>query len=84
MKTMTYGVLPGYGEFVEAFERECVKEGYTAFRFGNCPRVGTCEMGVEELWREIEKARAEFEEASDDEAGGWCSCVLGCLGFEWV
>jgi hypothetical protein len=83
MKSMTYGVMPAFGEFEAAFEREVEAEGYPAFRFGNCSRVGTCEMRVVGLWDELEKALAEFE-AGDDEAGDWCSCVLGCLGFEWI
>jgi len=81
MKTLTYGVLPTQEQFDAAFERECSSG---AFRFGNDPRVGTCALTASELWRELVKARAEWDKDHNETPEGWISGVLYSLGFEWV
>lgn len=93
-KSMPYGVLPLREEFDAAFAATCPVASVAianerAFAFASDPRVGTCELICSELWRELEKAQAEWEnngetEAECDAAGQWCSGVLGVLGFEWV
>ena len=85
MQTMTYGVMPSREAFEAAFDRAEAFAGKLTFSFGNDKRVGTCEMTCSELWEELCEAHREWEQgASNDEAGDWCSAVLGTLGFEWV
>ncbi len=95
--SMTYGTLPTREQFDEAFDREC-PEG--TFSFGNDPYVGNDKLTASQLWREIATQYAtcedgeHFEECPGDgdcqghcpceEAGSWCSAVLGILGFEWI
>lgn len=91
-KTLTYGTLPEREEFEAAFARE-TNWSYR-FVFANDPRVGTCELTCNELWRELVKARAlwagdvedtwegRYSEEAQNAAGQWCSNVLGVLGFE--
>lgn len=72
----------------------------TLFSFRNDPRVGTCELTCNELWRELVRAQKEWvdlpcdcgkgdgnhdgnEGCTPQDAGQWCSDVLGVLGFEW-
>ncbi len=81
IRSMTYGVMPSREEFSEAFGDEVY------FSFGNDPRVGTVKLTEDELWEELQKALAEFEESDypySEEAGHWVSTVLDVLGFEWV
>lgn len=86
-RSMTYGVMPTREEFGAAWaepDEECGKSvDDLGFSFGNDERIGSDTLTGTELWREVEKARAEWE-AGDEKAGDWCSAVLGCLGFEWV
>ena len=85
--SMTYGVMPS----LEDFDAACAEPDYecgksvddVGFSFGNDRRSGTDTLTGTELWKELQKARAEFE-AGDEKASDWCSGVLGCLGFEWV
>lgn len=94
MRSMTYGTMPSRPAFDRAFDREC-PDG--TFSFGNDERFGTCSVGADALWDELTVALGEFEsDATTDEhgegnpnvdgdkAGDWCSCVLSCLGFEWI
>mgnify|MGYP001585749417 CR=1 FL=1 len=84
-RSMTYGVLPSYDEFTDAFYE--VVEG-SRFSFGNDPRVGTDSLSAKELWAELQRAVNEYETNNDDDeadaAGSWASDVLGVLGFEWI
>ncbi len=82
MKTVTYGVMPTREEFDAAYEVASTDDGH-GFRFRNDKRIGNGELTCSELWDELVKAHAEFE-AGDEEAGDWCSAVLGCLDWEWV
>lgn len=99
-RSMTYGVMPTREEFDAAcLEHDpedppeaCI--AYHGFHFGNDPRVGNETLTPDELWAELQKARAEYEVllqadlAEGDEAegrvGDWISSVLSCLGFEWI
>lgn len=80
---MTYGALPSREEFDAAFSG--------VFEFKNDKRVGTCALGPNELWVQLNIAQREWSgEAIADrpgganEAGQWCSNVLDILGFEWI
>lgn len=79
MQTSSYGVLPSKEAFEAAFAAEC-PDGW--FQFGNCKRVGTCRLNVNELWNELDWATGENE--CTEESLDWASCVLYVLGFEWV
>lgn len=87
--SMTYGVMPTRKQFDTACDEpdlECGPNGSvaaTGFRFGNDKRVGDATLSPDELWTELQRAHAEWE-AGAEEAGDWCSSVLGCLGFEWI
>ena len=81
IRSMTYGVMPSREEFSEAFGDEVY------FAFGNDPRVGTAKLTEDELWDELQKALAVYEESDypySEAAGDWVSTVLDVLGFEWV
>lgn len=84
-KTVTYGVMPAREEFGDRFSAsvEAAGDADPLFSFGRDPRVGTVNMAEHELWDELVKAHAEYE-AGDEDAGDWCSAVLGCLDWEWV
>lgn len=82
----TYGVLPPR----EIFFAQCEKEDGDelsvdnfGFGFTRDPRMGTCRLNKYELWDEVLKASAEYDNG-DDEAGDWVSSVLYCLDIEWV
>jgi hypothetical protein len=86
--TMSHGEMPTHEEYDEAWSQTV--EGST-FRFGNDPRLGSCELTQEELWTELNKANDEYAdllggmETEDPEVvGSWLSSVLFCLGIEWV
>lgn len=91
MISMTYGVLPTFEQYDAEWDR-LDKEGELRgglFHFGNDSRVGNCALDKFQLWKEIEKAHKKYEELLDpdedpESVGNWLSCVLGCLGFEWV
>lgn len=83
---LTFGILPTQGQFDSQWGKEDEKGGFAQdgkFHFGQDRRVGTCELSQGELWEELQKAVAEHEVGSE-EAGDWCSAVLGCLSIEWV
>ncbi len=90
---MTYGEMPTLEKYEEVWDR-LVDSGELAeevFHFTNDKRVGTCAMRRKELWEELQRASAEYQEMSaadgaedPEEAGQWISSVLYCLGFEWV
>ena len=93
---MTFGTMPSREELDAACAEEGEDDGRSVdnhgFHFGNDPRLGTVRLSSDELWTELQKARAEYDAvdgSSDDggapeRAGDWCSAVLGQLGFEWV
>jgi hypothetical protein len=90
--SMTYGQLPDREAFEAAFDARC-PEG--TFSFGNDPYVGNDALTSAQLWRELETQLATHNDwqcpdagcpgdCPSEEAGSWCSCVLGVLGFEWI
>lgn len=93
-KSMTFGTMPSREEFDAACGEHdpddppeaCVAN--LGFSFGNDKRVGSVTLTPDELWEELQKARAEWdadgESPAGERAGDWCSSVLGQLGFEWI
>ena len=91
--SMSYGQLPDREAFEAAFDARC-PDG--TFSFGNDPFVGNDALTSAQLWRELETqlVTSETGECPDgpacngdceaEEAGSWCSSVLGILGFEWI
>ena len=94
--SMTFGVMPDRELFDRAFDARC-PDG--TFSFGNDPYVGNAELSASELWAELEAQHATWEEGEhndpctcnasgegcpSEDAGSWCSSVLGILGFEWI
>lgn len=80
MISSTYGVLPTKEQFDKAFEVQC-PEG---FKVGNDKLYGNHTFSCEELWSAVLHRTKLFLEEGDDISGDWASCVLYCLGFEWV
>ena len=91
--SMTYGVMPDRDAFDAAFDARC-PDG--TFSFGNDPYVGNAALNATELWGELEAQLATHDaggcpngsacngECPPEQAGSWCSSVLGILGFEWI
>ena len=92
----SYGVMPDRDLFGRAFDARC-PDG--TFSFGNDPYVGNDTLNERQLWNELQAQFATWEagEHNDpctcnasgegcpsEDAGSWCSCVLGVLGFEWI
>jgi hypothetical protein len=84
--TFTYGTLPSRELFDFRFEEEVNQERrYKGlFSFVNDERLGTEKLTNDELWAEIVKATAEYDQRGNESAGAWVSSVLSCLGIEWI
>jgi len=82
MKSMTYGTLPTEKEFRTAYDTTDMRDGL--FHFGNDERLGNCALNCSQLWKEVCECHTLYEQWGEDETGDWLSCVLGCLGFEWI
>ena len=80
MISMTYGGMPTRDDFDQAWECHV---GKNTFSFRNDKRVGDWDATATELWDEMQKAHAEFENGSEA-AGDWLSSVMWCLGYEWI
>lgn len=94
---MTFGVMPSREQYDAGYDH-ALSEGNVdgRFHFGNDPRMGTDSLSREELWKELQKAHAEYEsdcpdgepvaefEASREAAGDWMSSVLYSLDIEWI
>lgn len=97
-RSMSFGVMPPREDFEAAFDREC-PDGTFSFGndpcVGTC-ELTSSELWAE---LEAQKAAHDAgEHASDcagdgscsgdgcpcEEAGSWCSSVLGILGFAWI
>lgn len=81
--TFTYGHLPTRDQFHHCWTLEVTDEECDRFAFRNDPRVGSCKLTEDQVWKELVKAEQEWAEGND-EAGEWCSSVLSVLGVEWV
>lgn len=82
MLSMTYGVMPTRKDFDQAWDNSIAGESLT-FNFRNDSRLGDNNLTNNELWLELNSARAEYEKG-DEKSGEWCSAVLYILGFEWI
>ncbi len=99
-REMTFGVMPTREEFDLACREHDPEDPPQAtvenlgFHFGNGdPRVDEGTLSQDELWEELQRAYADFEDVlnlerpskqTPEAAGDWLSDVLGCLGFRWV
>lgn len=86
LMTKTHGVMPTREEFEWLWEtldaNEQLRDG--VFHFGNDKRVGTCSL-TQKAYHEVCIQYSEPEDLSTAEStDDWLSCVLGCLGLEWV
>ncbi len=87
---LTYGVLPTWEAFSEAFERQVPSRWYEIRHGSSGPewRPGAGSYSARELYRECEKLCAldgpEWEDSCGDGPMSWCSDILGSLGFEWI
>lgn len=93
--TLTFGVLPSFQQFAEAFSEE-FPDGLCAFYRDK--RVSSKCFGVETLWKEVQVATGEFHsgkairngihsELTEEgilNAGDWVSRVLESLKIEWI
>jgi hypothetical protein len=80
--TLTYGELPPYEVFEQAWEGDLGPD--RRFEVRNCKRFGNESFDCKEMWAELNQCVREWENDGPDEAGDWASCVLETLGFEWV
>ena len=96
LMTKTHGVMPTREEFewlwATADANGELRDG--VFHFGNDERVGTSYLTESKLWNELQAAYNEVysqdydwnnvDKAQLEQTDDWISCVLGCLGLEWV
>lgn len=78
--SMTYGILPSYDMYSEAFDK--VVDGFY-YKIRNDKRVGNVNLTKRELWMLLSEAVADWNDG-DEDAGDWASVVLSTLGFEWI
>jgi hypothetical protein len=85
MKSMTYGTMPHYDEYQQAFERECVTGTYG---IRNCKELetlyigGNLDLDIDELWCFLESCCDGWQD--NHEMGDVASGILSTLGFEWI
>ena len=97
MIVMSYGDLPTFESFSEAFERGCPSGTFKAKASPlhdlfesvagsglDVPAGLTVEYPVKRLWRLVNELTAIWMDEDDEEAGQEASTILGLLGFEWV
>lgn len=76
---MTYGVMPSYSKFQDAFDAETGGQ----YSISNDRHGRSGRYDARELWRLL-SAELEKWEAGNEEAGDFVSAVLSTLGFEWI
>lgn len=90
MLTMDFGTMPTREQYDRAWEEAMSSDDAVDgvhFHFGNDERVGNDELTQDELWAELQSALRDYQGEdleTAERAGEWISCVLGCLGVEWV
>jgi hypothetical protein len=97
MISMTYGVLPTFEQFAEAFAVACpdgeyeVKAGPLHDEFEavggsglDVPAGCSSSYDVKRLWRLVRELTAIWEDEMDYDAGDDASSILFTLGIEWV
>lgn len=96
--TTSYGVMPDRDRFERAFEARCPNGTFSFGNdpyVGNC-ELNASELWSEleaqhATWEAGEHApecpgdgSCRGDGCPCEDAGSWCSCVLGILGFEWI
>lgn len=80
MTSCNYGEIPNYPEFKELFSDAFgVDEKYTITNHHK--HAG--EYTTLQLYSLLIKLRAEWENGNE-EAGSFCSSIMGILGVEWI
>ena len=77
MKSMTWGTMPTYEEFVDAFDEEVDRATY---RITNDPTGYDGEYNPAKLYDMVEKLKDSKDEKEQDLA----SSIMQTLGFEWI
>lgn len=86
-QSMTFGVMPGFRAFSEAF-REKVGDGTYDVRSGGLssnPMEGS--WSASGLYDEIRQTASHFRDGVldiDSPKLDMCSAIMGHLGFEWI
>ena len=89
MKSMTYGTVPEFPDFAEAFDRE-VRHAYRIDLGGSDSKAADNaritiggDYDCDELY-DLVNILARRWESGSDWAGDFASSILTTLGFEWV
>jgi hypothetical protein len=96
--SMSYGILPTQNDFERAFAAFCPEGGfefgndpYVGFDTLSESQLWRELNAQLATWEEAEHAEhCEGDGSCNgdgrpcEDAGSWCSCVLGILGFEWI
>ena len=84
-QSMTYGTVPAFEAFSEAFHQECPHGSYRITHGLSQPSYApdAGEYDDVALYQEIERLTRRWE-AGNEDAGNWASSILETLGFEWV
>jgi hypothetical protein len=78
---LTYGVLPSYEDFEEAFDAEVPNSTY---QIRNDRGGADGDYTARQLYSLVKEQTELFNEDGDDEAGDFASAVLSTLGYEWI
>lgn len=94
MKSMTYGELPSYTAFKNAFDTEVKSTFYDVRLSSSDSRAsdgtlfGTGEYSAKELYKALKSLMVKYESGDSEEAqnaaGDLVGSVLYTLGFEWI
>lgn len=88
-RVMTFGVMPTFDEFEEAFDRE-VPEGEFGIKLGRSDAeaaegtsIGSGEYTAPELYQGVVELLEKWEDGNE-EAGSIASSIMSSLDYEWV
>jgi len=86
MKTMSFGQMPSFDEFEEAFDRECRGQLYEIRAGQLAPEwFPEGDYTARELYALIKKMKDDFGDEEDDDSPALvASSIMETLGFEWV
>lgn len=88
MRSMSYGELPSFREFIRAFEH-IAPSGYFRIRLSRSDAravegiIGDDDYTVNELWVGVNRLTEEWSQGNDP-AGDLASSILSILEFEWI
>lgn len=85
MQYLTYGTLPSYEAFEDAFNSNCPKGIFEVRNFRGLDAVypnGNVDLSEEDLWETLNQCADGWQDNHD--LGDFASSALQTLGFEWV